>query len=109
MWATLKQGKTWSGHLINKRRDGTLFQEESSISPVMDKTGDVIGYVAVKRDITRETDLEQQFHAAQRMESIGQLAGGIAHDFNNLLAAILGNVELLEEIIGANEKARQRL
>jgi two-component system, cell cycle sensor histidine kinase and response regulator CckA len=75
----------------------------------VDKTGSAVGYVAVKRDITRETDLEQQFHAAQRMESIGQLVSGIDHDFNNLLAAMLGNVELLEEAIGTNETARARL
>ena len=109
MWAALKRRETWRGRFINKRKDGTLFHEEASISPVVDKTGSVVGYVAVKRDITRETDLEQQFHAAQRMESIGQLASGIAHDFNNLLAAMLGNVELLEETIGTNETARARL
>jgi two-component system cell cycle sensor histidine kinase/response regulator CckA len=75
----------------------------------VDKTGSAVGYVEMKRDITHETDLEQQFHAAQRMESIGQLVSGIDHDFNNLLAAMLGNVELLEEAIGTNETARARL
>jgi two-component system, cell cycle sensor histidine kinase and response regulator CckA len=109
MWATMKSGETWRGRFINKRKDGTLYHEEASISPVIDETGRVGGYVAVKRDITRETDLEQQFHAAQRMESVGQLASGIAHDFNNLLAAILGNVELLEETIGKNETAQKQL
>ena len=109
LWATLKNGQTWRGRFINKRKDGTLYHEEASISPVVDETNQVVGYVAVKRDITRETDLEQQFHAAQRMESVGQLASGIAHDFNNLLAAVLGNVELLEETIGKNETAQKQL
>jgi PAS domain S-box-containing protein len=109
MWATLKRGETWRGRFINKRKDGTLYHEEALISPVVDEADRVVGYVAVKRDITRETDLEQQFHAAQRMESIGQLASGIAHDFNNLLAAILGNVELLEETIDKSETAQKQL
>lgn len=109
LWATLKRGDTWRGRFINKRKDGTLFHEEASISPVVNNAGGISGYVAVKRDITRETDLEQQFHAAQRMEAVGQLASGIAHDFNNLLAAILGNVELLEETAGTNQTVRDRL
>jgi two-component system, cell cycle sensor histidine kinase and response regulator CckA len=109
MWETLKRGDTWKGRFMNKRKDGTLYHEEASISAVADAGGRLIGYVGVKRDITRETDLEQQFHAAQRMESIGQLASGIAHDFNNLLAAILGNVELLEETVGKNEVAKRQL
>ncbi len=109
LWATLKRGETWRGRFINKRKDGALFHEEATISGVVDEAHRVVGYVAVKRDITRETDLEQQFHAAQRMESIGQLASGIAHDFNNLLTVVLGNIELLQETFGDNEKSQRQL
>ncbi len=109
LWQALVRGETWRGRFINKRKDGTLYHEEASISPVVDPAGRIVSYVAVKRDITREQGLEEQFHAAQRMESIGQLAGGIAHDFNNLLAVILGNLELLEERIGTDPVARNRL
>lgn len=101
MWHTLTAGHTWRGHLINQRKDGTLFTEMASISPVRDADGDIVQYVAVKRDITqqlhdqqeRET-LQTQLLQAQKMESIGRLAGGIAHDFNNMLQAILGYAEL---------------
>lgn len=101
MWQTLTAGRTWRGQLINKRKDGTLFTEVASISPVRDSDGCIVQYVAVKRDITqqlldqqeRET-LQAQLLQAQKMESIGRLAGGIAHDFNNMLQAILGYTEL---------------
>jgi PAS domain S-box-containing protein len=90
MWATLTRGETWTGHFINRRKDGTLFEEDATISPVRDAAGTIVNYVAVKRDVTHELHLEARFQQAQKMESIGQLAGGIAHDFNNILACIVG-------------------
>jgi len=59
LWDTLASGATWKGHLINKRKDGTLYEEESTISPVSGERGEITGYVAVKRDITRESRLQQ--------------------------------------------------
>ena len=53
--------------------------------------------------------LETQLRESQRIESIGTLAGGIAHDFNNILAAILGNVALARDDIGANHPAHRSL
>jgi hypothetical protein len=95
LWLTLVAGQVWSGHLINKRKDGTLYEEEATISPVRDTAGNIISYVAVKRDVTREVALEEQYRQAQKMESIGRLAGGIAHDFNNLLTVINGYSKML--------------
>jgi two-component system cell cycle sensor histidine kinase/response regulator CckA len=85
MWEALGSGETWSGYLVNRRKDGRLCEEEAAISPLRDAAGKVVRYVAVQRDVTREVQLESQFRESQKMESIGQLAGGIAHDFNNIL------------------------
>ncbi len=94
IWRTLASGKPWQGHLINKKKDGTLYEEEVSITPVLNEAGKIINYVAVKHDVTEQMKLEEQLRQAQKMESIGTLAGGIAHDFNNILAAIMGFSEL---------------
>jgi len=94
MWAVLVGGVTWSGRIINKRKDGVLFIEEATISPVRDAAGKIVNYVAVKRDVTHEAELEEHLRQAQKMEAIGTLAGGIAHDFNNILFAIGGFTEL---------------
>ncbi len=95
LWKTVTSGKTWEGRFINKRKNGDLYTEEASISPVRDPSGAITGYVAVKRDITEELIQEEKFRQSQKMEAIGQLSGGIAHDFNNILQAILGFSELL--------------
>jgi two-component system, cell cycle sensor histidine kinase and response regulator CckA len=95
MWEVLDRGETWSGHFINQRKDGVFYEEDATISPVRDVTGTVVNYVAVKRDVTREKQLEAQMHQAQKMEAIGQLAGGVAHDFNNILSVIIGYCEMI--------------
>ncbi|HMK33496.1 MAG TPA: PAS domain S-box protein [Desulfomonilaceae bacterium] len=95
LWKTISSGGVWSGHFINEKKNGGLFEEEATISPIKDETGKIANYVAVKRDVTKEVSLQKQLLQAQKMEAIGTLAGGIAHDFNNLLQVTLGYSELL--------------
>lgn len=107
MWATLKAGRRWSGRMINKKKDGTLYTEEATITPVKDAEGKIVNYVAVMRDITEKLQLEEQFHQAQRLESVGRLAGGVAHDYNNSLTIILGFADLaLKEVPSESPAAR---
>jgi len=94
MWATLSRGESWTGHFINRKKDGTLFEEDAAVSPILDSAGNIINYVAVKHDVTERVELEKQLRQAQKMEAIGTLAGSIAHDFNNMLTPILGYSEL---------------
>jgi PAS domain S-box-containing protein len=96
MWDALARGEVWTGRLVNRRKDGTLFEEEATISPVRDGTGQVVNYVAVKHDLTDETRLAQQLFQAQKMDAVGRLAGGVAHDFNNLLGVITGYGEIVQ-------------
>ncbi len=58
MWASLTNGLPWIADFVNRRKDGTLFTEESVISPIRDAAGAIAAYVAVKRDVTRERAVE---------------------------------------------------
>jgi two-component system cell cycle sensor histidine kinase/response regulator CckA len=104
LWETILGGRTWSGEICNKRKDGTLFWELDSISPVRDETGVIRHFVAVKEDISERKQLEAQLVQAQRMEAIGRLAGGVAHDFNNLLTVIQGYGELVRDSLSGDPR-----
>jgi PAS domain S-box-containing protein len=95
LWETISTGSTWRGNLINRRKDGSLYTENTIISPLLDESGGVTHYIGVKRDISAELDLQQQLIQSQKLESIGNLAGGVAHDFNNILTIIKSYSELL--------------
>lgn len=95
LWATITSGQPWTGVFINRKKDGTLYREDATISPVKSPSGKIVNYVGVKRDITRETELQRQLFQAQKMEAVGTLAGGVAHDFNNLLQVVYGYTQML--------------
>ncbi len=87
-----------------RRRDGTSFPAEASLSRVQTPQGRVT--VAVIRDVTERQRLqaeadrqrgEVQEHRNQRLEALGQLAGGIAHDFNNMLGVIVNYANFVIE------------
>jgi len=67
MWAVLSAGRTWVGEFANRRKDGSIFPEEATISPISDEKGYVTGYVAVGRDLT----VQRQADAARRESEKG--------------------------------------
>ncbi|MBN2070925.1 MAG: PAS domain S-box protein [Candidatus Krumholzibacteriota bacterium] len=107
MWKTLTSGSIWAGWLVNKKKDGTFYTEEATISPVRDTSGAIVNYVGVKRDITENLRLEEQYNQGQKVESIGRLAGGVAHDLNNLLSPILGYSEMLLDDIDQEDPRKE--
>jgi PAS domain S-box-containing protein len=100
-WSTLEDGKQWRGRLQNRKMDGSLYIEDVTVSPVFDRSGAIVNYVCITRDVTdfvklqeEKEKLQGQYLQAQKMESVGRLAGGVAHDFNNMLSVILGYTQL---------------
>lgn len=101
------RGEVWTGHLAARRKDGTCYEAEVTVSPIRDKEHTIINYVYTHRDITHEIKLERELRQAQKMEAIGTLAAGIAHDFNNILTAIVGFTQMALFKIPENNPGRR--
>ena len=99
MWSTILAGEVWHGEIINRRRDGELYTEEMTITPVRDERGAIVRFIAIKQDITERKKLEAQLLRTQRLESVGRLASGIAHDLNNILSPMLLGPTMLRELV----------
>lgn len=58
LWRTVLAGKVWHGEMVNRRKDGSLYTEESTITPVVDERGEITHFIAVKQDITERKNAE---------------------------------------------------
>jgi PAS domain S-box-containing protein len=101
----IRRDHVWSGRITTRRKDGSLFEAETTVSSVLDPKGEIVDYVSIVRDVTPELKAEHDLRQSQKMEAIGTLAGGIAHDFNNILTAIMGYTDMAIDKIQGNEAA----
>ncbi len=109
LWDTILRGAVWQGEITNRRKDGTRYVEERTITPFRDERGEIVHFISIGRDLTEQRQLEAQLGQSHKMETVGRLAGGIAHDFNNLLTVINGTVELIMAEMPRDVAMRQDL
>ena len=96
LWKTILGGQVWDGELTNMRKDGQLYLEAQTITPVRNARGKISHFVSVKRDVSQRRRFEEERRQSQKMEAVGRLAGGVAHDFNNILGVIMGYGEIVK-------------
>ncbi len=106
-WQTINTGKAWQGEVVNRRKDGAIYVEQMTITPVRTAGDAVSHFIAIKQDITHRRRLEEQFRQAQKMEGIGTLAAGVAHDFSNMLTVIQGHTFLVLEQPELSQESRE--
>ncbi len=109
LWQTINSGKIWSSRITNKIKNGCFIEEDATISPIFSTSGHIIGYVAVKRDVTEKVKMEERLQQSSKMEALGTLAGTIAHDFNNILNGIKGFTALALSDVPPQDKVAKNL
>jgi PAS domain S-box-containing protein len=85
--------------VTGQRKDGSTFPMDLAVGEAKQQ-GESI-FVGIIHDLTERKHTEAQLVQAQKMETVGQLSGGIAHDFNNLLTVVVGNAEVLSDMLKA--------
>ena len=83
LWRTLKAGKVWAGELVERRKDGTEYYEDQTITPVTDPTTGAIHFIAIKRDVTERRRVEEEL---QRLATTDTMTGLLnRHQFTVML------------------------
>ncbi len=109
MWKTLISGKTWTGEFLNKNKNGGLYWESASISPLKNSKEETTNFVAVKEDITVKKTLMKELEVAkERAEAANELKdvflANTSHEIRTPLNAIIGFSRLLSDDLGEKDK-----
>lgn len=91
LWGAILNGEVWQGRIVNRRKDGTLYPEYQSITPVRDASGSIAHFVAVKRDVTEEVRSEKEILRTNR--ALRVISGG-----NQALVRSSSEEEILNEV-----------
>ena len=108
LWDTILGGKVWNGELINKRKDGSFYDEEMTITPLKDESGGIVRFIAIKNDITdRKRTVEEFKKAKKEAEDANKMKSeflaNMSHEIRTPLNSIIGFSNILKEkLIGYN-------
>lgn len=126
MWATISGGRTWHGEVCNRRKDGSHYWVEATITPQLDDHGLPVRYVSVRTDITPLKELQAQLMVAKAEAEAASQAKTVflahmSHELKTPLNSILGFSQVMQndtmqpptpdqaEMLGAIERAGRHL
>lgn len=92
LWQTIESGQVWRGEITNRRKDGALYTEEQTITPVRDEGGEITHYIAIKQDVTESKEaagrLREQHRRLATLHAISQ-AGIVSRPLEEMLRKTL--------------------
>lgn len=114
LWNTILKGQIWKGTFKNKKKNGEIYWEESSISPITNSQGKITHFVAVKEDITKRKLIEEELikskieaESANRAKSA--FLANMSHEIRTPLNAILGFSGLLLNDSNLSEEQKSKI
>jgi PAS domain S-box-containing protein len=106
MWGVISSGKVWAGELTNRRKDGTCYNEEMAITPVLGMGGKIAHYIAIKQDITERKrvaaeleNMHKQLVDVSRQAGMAEVATNVLHNVGNVLNSVNVSTALVSDKI----------
>ncbi len=93
----IRQQGVWKGRVVSKKKDGTIYYEDCTCSPVRDRSGAIVNYVSIKHDVTEKLRLEAIAETVDTMNNIGYVFSGIRHEIGNPVSSLLIIMSLLRK------------
>lgn len=103
LWATILAGRVWRGELINRRKDGSLYHEKQTISPVCSPTGVITHFIAIKQDLTERKRAETALQESERFNRATLDALGAHIAVLDDRGEILATNQAWRDFAGANQ------
>lgn len=95
LWTTVTGGQVWAGTIVNRRKDGSLYHEEQTIAPVVNRLGEITHFIAIKLDVTDRVEAQRRLEALDASKTT--LLHVLAHDLRTPLTAIIGSARTIED------------
>jgi PAS domain S-box-containing protein len=109
LWQTILSGEVWHGEIINRRKDGSLYTEEMTITPLRDEKGEIANFIGIKQDVTDRKRAEAALrHSEERFRAIFDSVNDAIFVYDLATGAILDVNRRMCELYGyRREEVRQ--
>lgn len=116
IWSLISGGKAFRGELVNRKKDGSIYHEQRTITPLKDQSGEISDFISTGHDITELAEIQRQnrLHQAElahvaRLSTLGEMISGLAHELNQPLCAITTFANACLRIVSSQDHNREDL
>ena len=89
------KGESFRGDNINYKKNGTTYHVGWTVTPIKDKTGEIVNFLSVQKDITQIKEMEDKFIRNERLDALENISSGLTHEINTSLTTCKGGLEMI--------------